>query len=96
MVAISRRSPPPKPGRQSSKYTIAYRKWYSRFTILAGLENGLVIDTENDGSVVLNEREFAGLCLFPSYKGDLTMGGVALGEEVEHAIGKQRRGLVER
>ena len=82
------------PGAKAPSYAIAHRKWYSRFTILARLENSLVINTENNSSVVLNKGKFAILCLLPSYKGDLTMGGVAIGEEVEHAISKQRHGLV--
>ena len=33
-----------------------------------------------------SECEFAVLCFFPSCKGEVTMGGVALSEEVKHAI----------
>ena len=38
--------------------------------------NGPILDTENDGSIVLNEDKLAGLRLFPSSKGDMVTNGM--------------------
>ena len=56
--------------------------------------NSPVLDTENDGSIVLNEDKLAGLRLFPSSKGDTVINGISTGEGVEHAINRQRLVLV--
>ena len=51
--------------------------------------NSPVLDTENNGSIVLNEDKLAGLRLFPSSKGDTVINGIGTGEGVEHAIDRQ-------